>query len=137
MADFILGVVTLPLLAAVVIGVASVSRAVAHRWRRWRPTFIGNEEHRARHAASLAVSRRVLVINLPGSRVLAWRSNVTSLSEPATQASAYVQDAIQYAIEGALQDAGRDKVVLRDESRYIFDSTRDAGDPGRTPGRWS
>ena len=53
--DFWLGLAALPALALAAWLVVLTVGAVHVRWRRWTPTFIGDEERRARHAASLAV----------------------------------------------------------------------------------
>lgn len=107
MSAFLLGLLVWPALAFVGWLLLLAINAVRESWRRWRPTFIGDEEGRARHAASLAVARRVLVVRLPGARVLAWRSTIdpTYSGDPAAQAYAHIRD--------ALDDAGRDRLVLR------------------------
>lgn len=76
MSTYLLGVATLPAVALVGWLALLGLHAATTSWRRWRPTFIGDEHTRALHAATLATARRILVIRLPGSRLLAWRSNV-------------------------------------------------------------
>lgn len=105
MTTYLLGVATLPAVALVGWLTLLAAHAVRESWRRWQPTFIGDEDRRARHAASLAVARRVLVVRLPGGRVVAWRSTIdpSYSGDPAAQAYAHVRD--------ALDDAGRDRLV--------------------------
>jgi hypothetical protein len=107
MSDYLLGLATLPAVALVLWLLLVTLRAIRDSWSRWRPTFIGDEDRRAHHAASLAVARRVLVVHLPGGRIVAWRSLVPGarfIVGPEGQAYAHVRD--------ALDEAGRDPVVL-------------------------
>jgi hypothetical protein len=110
--DFWLGLAALPALALAAWLVVLTVGAVQVRWRRWKPTFIGDEERRARHAASLAVARRLVVIPLPGGRVVAWRSNISTINDRTFQAYAHVRD--------ALDEAGRDSLVTKpDRTIYL------------------
>lgn len=117
------GVLTFPALAALVWAVVVAAGALRSWWRAWRPTFIGQETRRASHAASLAVARRVLVVRLPGGRMLAWRSTVSTLSNPAKRAWGHAMD----ALEGALRDAAADRLVTK-EDRFTDCGVRDQGD---------
>lgn len=118
---YLLGVLTLPAFAVLTWFVLRGVRSVQVSWRRWRPTFIGTESSRANHAASLAIARRVLVVRLPGGRVLAWRSTVNHLSGEATRAFLTVLE----AVDEALATAGKDELVIRDCSRDQYLSPGD------------
>lgn len=110
LSHFLLGAATVPAIALVVGLVVLVCRLVAERWDRYRPTFIKRKDLRAKHAASIAVARRVLVVRLPGGRFLAWRSNVSHMSDEAYTAWSHVMDGLDSA-DKALQ--GR-----KDTARY-------------------
>jgi len=103
MADYLLGVATVPVLASFVFLAVVVVGLIRERVRRWRPTFIKNPDARARHAASVAVAKRVLSVRVPGGW-LAFYTYVPRSDDRAAQAHEHVLD--------ALRDAQNDGLVM-------------------------
>lgn len=122
--DFWAGVAAVLALALVVALVTLAGKALVElraRLATWRPRFTADPERRAREASALAVADRMIVVRLPGGRIVAWRRKVNDLSEPARQAYAHVYDA-------ALQDAARDRLASCDEPARLYGG-RDLADP--------
>lgn len=129
MREYLFGLATLPVAAFALWGGLLAARAISRSWQRWRPTFVGEERRRADLAAALAVARRVLVIKLPGGRVLAWRSTVGRVDERGAWAWACVRD----GIDEALRQAGNDPVVTGDRAVRPGVVARFADDPDGGP----
>lgn len=121
--DYWTGFATVPALILAVVLVVLAGKGVVElraRLANWRPRFTADPERRAREASALAVADRMIVVHLPGGRIVAWRRKVNDLSEPAHQAYAHVYD--------ALQDAARDRLASRDEPALLYGG-RDLADP--------
>ena len=80
-----------------------------------------NVRHLTLRALAGGGIRGVLVVRLPGGRVLAWRSTVNHLSGEATRAFLTVLE----AVDEALATAGKDELVIRDCSRDQYLSPGD------------
>ena len=78
MQTYLLGILTLPLLAAVGFGLIVGGKWLGQSIRRgWlRPVEIDDWNKRATHASCVLVARRVRTLKLPGSRLLVFRSTV-------------------------------------------------------------
>jgi hypothetical protein len=126
-ADFWTGVAVVPALIVLAAGALLANKACVElraRLANWHPRYTADIERRAREAAALAVADRMVVVHVPGGRVVAWRRPVNELSSPGRQAYAHMYDALQ----DALRSAARDPLASRDEPARLYGG-RDLADP--------